>query len=262
MQVTVAGNQQPCGPLGQLLHKKVAELVSTYLPRQLSPRAACEGSCGWHAAKHEATHHGDEGWHAAKHQAAHRISEKATFGLAERLLEQVVSEPAAGFLAQSAWSQKSAFAAVGDSFFAANGTMHAMVAYAAADEERRHAAGILQSSLSALRVLLPLVGAVIIFQTTREDWHRAHQEWRSKGGSKGRALIMALFLLAALCGTLDALVHLAIVMDLTIYQLDHHFLHSLETWSRIGAGIAIMSVVLGEGCVVRSGIGNEKVKTD
>jgi hypothetical protein len=68
------------------------------------------------------------------------------------------------------------------------------------------------------------------------------QEW----ATRRKPLTTVLFAVAAICDTIDVLVHLVVVASMTIFHVDHHLLHSIEHFGIYAAICATVSMIVGE----------------
>jgi len=112
--------------------------------------------------------------------------------------------------------------------------------------------------LQIIRTLVPMAGTLCMLHMFHQDWHRLHREWHKSGV----AFTTLLFLCAALCDGFDVVVHVCVVLSLTLMHIDHHFLHSIESWSMYGAVGALSSMVAGELLSARASKHEEKTKKE
>ena len=89
------------------------------------------------------------------------------------------------------------------------------------------------------------------------DWHRLRHEWNKQ--HKWAAGSKLVFAIAALGNTFDVLVHIVhvVVSSMTLLDVDHDLVHSLEHWSLVSAAIATVAAII---ISVRMATGHCKAK--
>lgn len=103
-------------------------------------------------------------------------------------------------------------------------------------------------AMKALQVMVPAIGLLFVAHMAHQDWHRVTKEWQ-----QGRNILTTgLFVAAAICDTADVAVHLLVVSSLTVVNVDHHVVHSIEHYGLIIAVIATICMIIGEILSARS----------
>lgn len=211
--------------------------------------------------------------HHAEHEAKHRLKEKVSFAVLEhglllgegfvsrvaddlRLRKLAAAPPppspmrdaVAGLFRRARGGNARPKAAVRNVSMV-DGVLEAL--FPSSAPARREALDALVSALPSgafalircLRVLIPACGMYLVLHMARSDYRRAKREWREK---KLRTTT-ALFYVAFIADSLDAVVHGTIVLaHVTHHIISHHTLHALESFGIILAALAFAAMVLGE----------------
>lgn len=189
--------------------------------------------------------------HNAEHQAQHRLAEKVTFAFVEHgiaVVEAIVARVADSLrlrkLAAAAPERRALLARV----FRRRAPAPPPPPPSALDAVVRALPEGALALVKVCRCVVPAAGMFLLLHMARADKRRAIKEWREKR----HAVTTALFGLAALCDSLDALVHAVVLFAHADYGIrgghlvSHHALHDLESTGIQLAAVAFLAMCSGE----------------